>query len=243
MIKINEKVSFLFSIIIIIISFSSLADMLQPGPYVGATLNTQHLDEQFTSDEAFNGTIRGKGEYSPGVGILFGTDFVRGQFIYGMAIDVGICNSVSKFSYSNNGNTINAKGKISFLGHARVRFGYGSNDLLPYIGLGIAMGNFHHEAAAQNISTRDVSIGPSLAAGLEYALTKSLRILGEVSYDIFPTLAGGLGDDSFYAKPIVTSFKVGMIYKLPAVNSTAPQSTPSFSPQSNITEIRFRSIG
>ena len=241
MIQMQLILYFLLGLIPTCLSFSS-TDQTWGGPYVGASVDYQRMEEKISSDTAFTGTLRTKQKFTPGVSLLVGSNFVQGQFVYGISPDVGFYNTITDFSF-RAGNTYNAQGKLSCLGHLKMKIGYASENILPYLSLGLAIGQFLHQEKPHNISDRDLSVGASLGAGIEFAMSQTLHVFGEANYDIMPTMAGGLAQSSFFAKPNITTFKLGMIYKLsnpaaPALSlPRAGAPTPTFSPPLQPTEI------
>lgn len=246
MIQVQLILCFLLGLIPAFLSFSAPGQMFS-GHYMGATVDYQRMEEKVSSDTAFTGTIRTKQKFAPGVGLLIGSNFVQGQFVYGMSADIGFYNSITNLSFSSGGNTYNAQGKLSCLGHLKMKIGYASESILPYLSLGLALGQFLHQEKPHNIADRDLAVGASLGAGIEFATSQTLHVFGEANYDIMPTLAGGLGQSAFFAKPNIATFKVGVIYKLadvrPPLSVPRQAPIPTFYQPLQPTEIRFRSVG
>ncbi len=181
------------------------------GPYIGVSLNDNSLRERWSSDEEFSNNINSGRKSSIAASVFLGTNTVfKDQLLYGFEADLGTGTAKNYSDY------VDATGEATFLGHAKLRLGYIAGRFLPYVGLGIAVGGFTHDVypGDNNDKKEDILFGTSLTAGLEFAASDHVRLRAEYVADEFST--AGMGDDdwgdSFYAKPEINTFKIGVAY-------------------------------
>lgn len=107
--------------------------------------------------------------------------------------------------------------KVSWLGTARVRFGWAFDALMPYVTGGIAFGGLNGSIAGAPFGTQSANnVGWTAGAGIEYAIMPALRIKAEYLFVNLATFicftACGGGPIAFNANN-ASVFRVGLNYR------------------------------
>lgn len=108
--------------------------------------------------------------------------------------------------------------KVSWLGTARLRFGWAVNAFMPYVTGGMAFGGLDAHIAGTPFGTEGANnLGWTAGAGIEFAITPALRAKAEYLFVSLTTFncftACGGGPISFNANN-ASVFRVGLNYRL-----------------------------
>lgn len=109
---------------------------------------------------------------------------VEGDFSFSLADDH------ASQSFSGSGGSANVEGELEWLTSARLRAGYATGDVMPYVTTGVAWaqyyssGNFRNGAGAtvESFNGDGIAFGTVFGGGVEWMLDENLLLRGEGLY-------------------------------------------------------------
>lgn len=131
-------------------------------------------------------------------GIAAGYNVVQGGLLLGVELDLNNANHVATYAVGTQAVTT----ELLYLASARARVGYDVGGFVPYITGGVAGGEsvLKINDAVSNLSSRNLQLGYTIGAGVEFAVTDQISVKSEYSYsnigtgDAISINSGGLSN-------------------------------------------------
>ena len=193
------------------------------GGFAGGHWSTDRWTSEGTTPARFNGPFDFDMDGFTG-GVLWGANFQRGNWVWGVEADVGALSGSHTFAPLLN-TTIQSIGtELNWNAHGRLRFGYAMSNWLPFVAAGIAYANtksaivdFPNPPLPSSGTTKLNRIGYTMGVGLDWMFASNW--IGRVEYlhDRYATAAYHISleseDNSQYKELRSNIVRGALIYK------------------------------